>query len=114
MLNRCSRRAGSPQHPPVRRFRRVRLDAVSTGSPSTAASASSVRGGTIPLSGITARSAPTWPWSRPPEPTYRFGVPYATRPMHDADSHIMEEPDWLHPYLDAATRQRFPYVWSVG
>ena len=34
--------------------------------------------------------------------------------MHDADSHIMEEPDWLHPYLDAATRERFPYVWSVG
>ncbi len=34
--------------------------------------------------------------------------------MHDADSHIMEEPDWLHPYLDRATRDRFPYVWSVG
>ena len=34
--------------------------------------------------------------------------------MHDADSHIMEEPDWLHPYLDPATRDRFPYVWSVG
>ncbi|MDZ4827044.1 MAG: amidohydrolase family protein [Actinomycetota bacterium] len=34
--------------------------------------------------------------------------------MHDADSHIMEEPDWLHPYLDAATRERFPYVWSLG
>lgn len=32
--------------------------------------------------------------------------------MHDADSHIMEEPDWLHPYLDAATRDRFPYVWG--
>ena len=34
--------------------------------------------------------------------------------MHDADSHIMEEPDWLHPYLDRVTRDRFPYVWSVG
>ena len=34
--------------------------------------------------------------------------------MHDADSHIMEEPDWLHPYLDAATRERFPYVWGQG
>jgi predicted TIM-barrel fold metal-dependent hydrolase len=34
--------------------------------------------------------------------------------MHDADSHIMEEADWLHPYLDAATRERFPYVWTVG
>jgi predicted TIM-barrel fold metal-dependent hydrolase len=31
--------------------------------------------------------------------------------MHDADSHIMEEPDWLHPHLDAATRKRFPHVW---
>ncbi|MGH8978288.1 MAG: amidohydrolase family protein [Acidimicrobiia bacterium] len=41
-------------------------------------------------------------------------MPYATRPMHDADSHIMEEADWLHPYLDAATRERFPFVWSVG
>jgi predicted TIM-barrel fold metal-dependent hydrolase len=33
--------------------------------------------------------------------------------MHDADSHIMEEPDWLHPYLDAATKERFPHVWTV-
>jgi predicted TIM-barrel fold metal-dependent hydrolase len=31
--------------------------------------------------------------------------------MHDADSHVMEEPAWLTPYLDAATRERFPYVW---
>ncbi|HEX5095441.1 MAG TPA: amidohydrolase family protein [Acidimicrobiia bacterium] len=38
---------------------------------------------------------------------------YAYRPMHDADSHIMEEPDWLHPYLDAATKSRFPHVWTV-
>jgi uncharacterized protein len=34
--------------------------------------------------------------------------------MHDADSHIMEEADWLHPYLDRASRDRFPYVWSEG
>src|SRR5580765_3245293 len=39
-------------------------------------------------------------------------VPYATRPMHDADSHIMEPADWLHPYLDASTRARFPKVWT--
>ena len=39
-------------------------------------------------------------------------VPYATRPMHDADSHIMEPADWLHPYLDAETRERFPLVWT--
>jgi predicted TIM-barrel fold metal-dependent hydrolase len=32
--------------------------------------------------------------------------------MHDADSHIMEPADWLHPYLDAATRERFPLVWT--
>ena len=39
-------------------------------------------------------------------------VTYATRPMHDADSHIMEPADWLHPYLDDATRARFPKVWT--
>jgi predicted TIM-barrel fold metal-dependent hydrolase len=32
--------------------------------------------------------------------------------MHDADSHIMEPADWLHPYLDDRTRQRFPRVWT--
>ena len=32
--------------------------------------------------------------------------------MHDADSHIMEPADWLHPYLDAPTRERFPLVWN--
>ncbi|MGQ0825494.1 MAG: amidohydrolase family protein [Actinomycetota bacterium] len=39
-------------------------------------------------------------------------MPYAPRPMHDADSHVMEEPDWLHPYLDGATRARYPLVWT--
>jgi predicted TIM-barrel fold metal-dependent hydrolase len=33
--------------------------------------------------------------------------------MHDADSHIMEPADWLHPYLDAGTRERFPMVWET-
>ena len=32
--------------------------------------------------------------------------------MHDADSHIMEPADWLHPYLDGPTRERFPLVWN--
>jgi predicted TIM-barrel fold metal-dependent hydrolase len=32
--------------------------------------------------------------------------------MHDADSHIMEPADWLHPYLDASTRERLPLVWT--
>src|SRR6516165_8937756 len=40
-------------------------------------------------------------------------VPYATRPMHDADSHIMEPADWLHPYLDTKARERFPLVWET-
>ena len=31
-------------------------------------------------------------------PAYRLGM-YATRPMHDADSHIMEPADWLLPYV---------------
>src|SRR5438477_13104402 len=34
--------------------------------------------------------------------------------MHDADSHIMEPADWLHPYLDAKVRDRFPLVWSAS
>jgi uncharacterized protein len=32
--------------------------------------------------------------------------------MHDADSHIMEPADWLQPYLDSRTRERFPLVWN--
>jgi uncharacterized protein len=32
--------------------------------------------------------------------------------MHDADSHIMEPADWLHPYLDVPSRERFPLVWN--
>jgi uncharacterized protein len=32
--------------------------------------------------------------------------------MHDADSHIMEPADWLHPYLDERTRARLPLVWT--
>ena len=32
--------------------------------------------------------------------------------MHDADSHIMEPADWLHPYLDTRTRERRPLVWT--
>ena len=33
-------------------------------------------------------------------------MPYAHRPMHDADSHVMETPDWLHPHADAKTREK--------
>ncbi|HYC53890.1 MAG TPA: amidohydrolase family protein [Candidatus Binatia bacterium] len=30
------------------------------------------------------------------------------RIVHDADSHIMETPDWLDPYLDSRIRERMP------
>lgn len=33
-------------------------------------------------------------------------MPYATRVMNDADSHIMESTDWLARYADAAVRDR--------
>ncbi|HTK16019.1 MAG TPA: amidohydrolase family protein [Acidimicrobiia bacterium] len=35
---------------------------------------------------------------------------YATRPMHDADSHIMEPPAWLEPHLAAEYRQKLPVL----
>ena len=45
-------------------------------------------------------------------------VPYVEdRVVHDADAHIMETPDWLTPYLDAATTARLParrFVGGVG
>ena len=27
-------------------------------------------------------------------------VPYAHRPIHDADAHFMETPDWFHAFAD--------------
>jgi len=33
---------------------------------------------------------------------------YATRPMHDADSHIMEPPAWLEGHLADELRARLP------
>lgn len=41
-------------------------------------------------------------------------MPYATRPMHDADSHIYEDFDWHHPYVDAATRTAVPRLWDAA
>jgi len=39
-------------------------------------------------------------------------VPYAEgRSYHDADAHIMEEPDWLFPYADPAVRDRMKPVY---
>jgi uncharacterized protein len=39
-------------------------------------------------------------------------MPYATRTMHDADSHIYEDYDWLAPYLDAVTNAQVPRLWE--
>jgi predicted TIM-barrel fold metal-dependent hydrolase len=40
-------------------------------------------------------------------------VPYAEgRIIHDADSHIMEEPDWLAGYADPAIRPRLARSWE--
>ncbi len=39
-------------------------------------------------------------------------MPYATRPMHDADSHIYETADWLVPHLDADTNAAVPRLWT--
>src|SRR4051794_19256028 len=35
-----------------------------------------------------------------------------TREIHDADSHIMETPDWLASYADAATRSKMNLDYS--
>lgn len=41
----------------------------------------------------------------PVPPTYAEAF-LPGRVVHDADSHVMETPDWLLPFADAATRQR--------
>jgi predicted TIM-barrel fold metal-dependent hydrolase len=38
-------------------------------------------------------------------------MPYAHRPIHDADAHVMETPDWLHPFADGALRSRLPPIY---
>ena len=41
-------------------------------------------------------------------------MPYAEgRIYHDADSHIMEPPDWLFPYADAATRGKMTTLYQA-
>ncbi len=37
---------------------------------------------------------------------------YATRSMHDADSHIYEDSNWLQPFLDSATNGKVPRLWD--
>ncbi len=43
-------------------------------------------------------------------------MPYAHRPMHDADSHFMETPDWFHAFADPDVRDKLPpvFVATVG
>jgi uncharacterized protein len=41
-------------------------------------------------------------------------MPYATRPMHDADSHIYEDFDWLSPYVPAAVQAAIPRLWEAS
>ncbi|MDJ0868646.1 MAG: amidohydrolase family protein [Myxococcota bacterium] len=36
---------------------------------------------------------------------------YAHRPIHDADAHVMETPDWLDAHADAATRAKLPPIY---
>jgi predicted TIM-barrel fold metal-dependent hydrolase len=35
-------------------------------------------------------------------------MPYAHRPMHDADAHFMETPDWFRTFADPAIRDQLP------
>jgi uncharacterized protein len=43
-------------------------------------------------------------------------MPYAHRPIHDADSHFMETPDWFHAFADPDVRDKLPpvFVATVG
>jgi len=38
-------------------------------------------------------------------------VPYAHRPIHDADAHFMETPDWFHSFADPDIREKLPPVY---
>jgi predicted TIM-barrel fold metal-dependent hydrolase len=37
-------------------------------------------------------------------------VPYAHRPIHDADAHVMEPPDWLEPHADPSVRPKLKRI----
>jgi uncharacterized protein len=45
---------------------------------------------------------------------YRSVMPYATRTMHDADSHIYEDFDWLAPYLPQSANAAVPRLWEAS
>jgi hypothetical protein len=39
-------------------------------------------------------------------------VPYIeSRSVHDADAHVVETPDWLHPFADPGVRERLPQLY---
>ena len=38
-------------------------------------------------------------------------MPYAHRPIHDADAHVMETPDWLDAHADPAVRAKLPPIY---
>jgi predicted TIM-barrel fold metal-dependent hydrolase len=38
-------------------------------------------------------------------------MPYAHRPIHDADAHFMETPDWFHEFADPDVRAKLPPVY---
>ena len=35
-------------------------------------------------------------------------MPYAHRPIHDADAHFVETPDWFHTFADPDVRKKLP------
>jgi uncharacterized protein len=41
-------------------------------------------------------------------------MPYATRVMHDADSHIYEDFDWLAPYVAQSVNEAVPRLWEAS
>jgi uncharacterized protein len=55
--------------------------------------------------------------AKAPQPVSTTGatVTYAgDRFIHDADTHIVEPPDWLKQYADPAMRDRVPLVWEAA
>jgi predicted TIM-barrel fold metal-dependent hydrolase len=41
-------------------------------------------------------------------------MPYAHRPIHDADAHFMETPDWFHAHADPDVRAKLPPVFLAS
>lgn len=39
---------------------------------------------------------------------------YAHRPIHDADAHFMETPDWFHAFADPGVREKLPPVFVAS